>query len=255
METVINEAKTLIGSMGTYARLVVVGVWFPGFLLFCEAGSVYFRFFGPVDAGLPAYLTEKINDFDSSAVLGLLGALILGISIAAGYVSRDMAFALSDLWLRKGWRPKRRLPAIYADVCRVHGSDKVDAVTANYPVFRLATGGTDSTSLPRMPESYVREYCKQWLRLRAPSLNTEGMEIEINMVMGLVLPVALASIVFLSFLSGWLSFALAAASVAAAAFLMYRITWARDIETEQAMTNFLFAHWEGLATMPAATRG
>lgn len=253
METIINEAKTLIGSLGTYARLIVVGVWFPGFLLFCEIGSLYFRFFGPVDEGLLSYIAERIKDFDSAVMSGLLGVLVLAISIATGYVSRDLAFAISDLWLRKGWRPTRKLSVIYADIRRVHGDSKVDDIAANYPVFRLATSGVGPAPLPRLPDSYVREFCKQWLRLRAPSLNTEGLEIEINMVIGLVIPVALASAVFLGFVSGWLCFVLAGASLAAATFMMYRIVWARTIETEQAMTNFLFAHWEGLATASAAT--
>jgi hypothetical protein len=39
MESLIKAAGTLIGSIGTYARLIVVGVWFPGFLIFCELGS------------------------------------------------------------------------------------------------------------------------------------------------------------------------------------------------------------------------
>jgi hypothetical protein len=48
--------------------------------------------------------------------------------------------------------------------------------------------------LPRPPEFYIREYCKLWLRAKAPSLATDDMEAEINIVMGLVLPIALASL-------------------------------------------------------------
>jgi hypothetical protein len=37
----------------------------------------------------------------------------------------------------------------------------------------------------------------------------------------------------------------------AAIFMLYRTTWARNIETEQAIINFLFAHWEGPLTVAA----
>ena len=68
METIIKEARTLIGSLGTYARLVVVGVWFPGFLIFCELGFAYFLFFCPSDNDLFGHIAEKINEYDSSVI-------------------------------------------------------------------------------------------------------------------------------------------------------------------------------------------
>jgi len=255
----IKELWNLMGSLGTYARLVIVGVWFPGFLICCELGSTYFLFFGPPDKGLFGYVAEKIKEFDSSIVSSFIIVFVLATSIAIGYVARDITFALSDFWLRRKWRPARKLSKIYAEIRRAYGDDKVNEVAAQYNVFRLASGEVDGSLLPRMPETYVREFCKQWLRLNVPSLNTEGLEIEINMVMGLVMPVALASIVFLSFVGGWLGIALAFVSIAAATFMMYRITWARNIETEQAIVNFLFAHWESLPaaapTVPTDIRG
>lgn len=253
MERAINEVGSLIGSLGMYARLIIVGVWFPGFLIFCELGSAYFLLLGPPDKGLFGYVAAMINEFDSAVVSSFIGVFVLATSIAIGYVARDLAFALSDLWLRREWRPSRTLSKIYAEIRLVYGDDKVDEVTAKYNVFGLARGDVDASSLPRMGESYVREFCKQWLRMRVPNLNTEGLEIEINMVMGLVVPVALASTVFLSFLGSWLGIALAFVSIAAATFMMYRINWARTLETEQAIVNFLFAHWEELSAVAAAT--
>jgi hypothetical protein len=252
MAWMIEEAGSLIESIGTYARLTIVGVWFPGFLLFCELGSTYFGFFGPADQGLFGYLAAETKEFDSPVLTFLVVVFVLATSISLGYVARDLAFAISDFWLRRGWPPVRRLTKVYDSIRRVYGDTKVDDVARRYPVFRLATGDVDSTSLPRMPESYVREFCKQWLRVNVPSLNTEGLEIEINLVMGLVMPVALASIVFLSFFGLRLAIPLAVVSVAAATFLMYRINWARNIETEQSILNFLFAHWEGLPAAAAA---
>jgi hypothetical protein len=33
METAIKDAGSLVAAVGTYACLVIVGVWFPGFLI------------------------------------------------------------------------------------------------------------------------------------------------------------------------------------------------------------------------------
>jgi hypothetical protein len=256
MEAAIKEAQTLIGSLGTYARLVVVGVWFPGFLILCEFSYAYFLLFGPGDQGPFGYIAERITEFDSAVVSTLIVVLIVAMSIALGYVARDVAFAISDLWLRRKWPPARTISKIFSQIRLLYGENKVDEIARKHSVFRLAYGEVDESQLPRSPEAYVREYCKQWLRLKAPNLNTEGLEIEINMVVGLVLPVAFASLVFVLLLKNVLGIALAIASVLAAILLMYRITWARNVETEQAIVNFLFAHWEPpppAASAPAAS--
>jgi hypothetical protein len=246
MESLIKEAGTLIGSIGTYARLVIVGVWFPGFLIFCELGSCYFRLFRSAEKTLFDSIAENIQSSNSTVVTTLIVVSVVATSIALGYVARDIAFAISDLWLRRQWRPTRKLSDIYKQIRIVYGEEKVDDVAAGYSVFRLVSTTGSINRLPRMPESYVREFCKQWLRVKAPALNTEGLEIEINMLMGLVVPIALFSTVGICFIGSWLGIALAALSIAAATFMMYRINWARNIETEQAIVNFLFAHWERL---------
>jgi hypothetical protein len=161
-------------------------------------------------------------------------------------------FALSDLWLRRHWPPTRKLSEIFAEIRRVYGPDKVDEVAAKYEVFRLASGKGSAPTLPRPPENYVREFCKDWLRVKVPSLHTEGLEVEINMVLGLVLPVALASIIAISVIGGVVGMIFALVAAGAAVFMMYRITWARNIETEHAIINFLLAHWESLAVAAEA---
>jgi hypothetical protein len=257
METIIREAARMIGSLGTYARLIVVGVWFPGFLVFAELGSTYFLVSGPRDQGLFAYVAQSLKGYGSGVVTTLIVVLVLATSITAGYVARDVAFAVSDLWLRRQWSPARRIVDIFSQIRRVYGAENVDPVASRYHVFKLATGETEVSSLPRLPDTYVREFCKQWLRLRVPDLNTEGLEIEINMVMGLVVPLALSSVWFLAFLRGPSRFAVAVAVIAAATILMYRINWARTIETEQVIVNFLVAHWHGLDSaviLPSAAR-
>jgi hypothetical protein len=245
MEGIVKEAGSLIGSLGTYARLVIVGVWFPGFLVLTELSTAYLLWLGPVDQTLFGYIDERLTALDSAFVTTLVVVLVVASSIALGYLQRDLAFAISNAWLRRGWTPARTVREIYEQIRQVRGADEVDRVASGYPVFRLATGELDGSALPRLPDTYVREFCKQWLRLKSPDLNTEGLEIEINMVMGLVVPVALAALVAPALLDGWVGVATALLSLAAAGFLMYRINWARTIETEQAITNFLFAHREG----------
>ena len=69
------------------------------------------------------------------------------------------------------------------------------------------------------------------------------------MVIGLVTPIALSSVVFILTIKGIVGIGIAIISILAAILMMYRITWARDLETEQAIVNFLFAHWESSAIL------
>jgi hypothetical protein len=185
-----------------------------------------------------------MKEYDSNVVSTFMVVAILAVSITLGYVARDISFALSDLWLSRTWPPTRTLPQIFNQIKLLYGEDEVDAIARKHNVFRLAYGEVEVSRLQRAPESYVRGYCKQWLRLNCPALNTEGLEIEINMVMGLVLPLALAAGVLLIVIKGALGIVAAIAILLAATFMMYRITWSRNIETEKAIVNFLFAHWE-----------
>ena len=199
------------------------------------------------------FIAQKIKEFDLTTVTGLIAVFILSVSIALGYIARDIAFAISDLWLRRLWPPTRALPTIFAQIRLLYGDNNVDTITQRFSVFRLAYGEDIDTTLPRSPDSYVREFCKLWLSVKAPALNTEGLEIEINMVMGLVLPVLLSAVVFVVLFRNVGGAILAIVSVLSAMFMMYRITWSRNIETELAIVNFLFAHWEN-APSPKETR-
>jgi hypothetical protein len=98
MESLIKEAGTLIGSIGTYARLIVVGVWFPGFLIFCELGSCYFRLFRSAEKTLFGYIAANIQSSNSAVVTTLIMVSVVATSVALGYVARDIAFAISDRW-------------------------------------------------------------------------------------------------------------------------------------------------------------
>jgi hypothetical protein len=82
MESLIKEAGTLIASIGTYARLIVVGVWFPGFLIFCELGSCYFRLFRSAEETLFGYIAAGIKSFNSDVVTTLIVVSVVATSIS-----------------------------------------------------------------------------------------------------------------------------------------------------------------------------
>src|SRR3954453_4026005 len=105
MEAIIKETQSLIGALGTYARLVIVGVWFPGFLILCELSYIAnVTHLYSEDVSL-LYLARRVKELDSGVATTFMVVFILAVSIALGYVARDVAFALSDLWLRRKWPP------------------------------------------------------------------------------------------------------------------------------------------------------
>jgi hypothetical protein len=140
VETAIKEAKGLIASLGTYARLVVVGVWFPGFLVLSELSVLYLRLFGQQQTSPFDYLANRINEYDSNVITSIIMFFVLALSIALGYVARDISFAVSDVWLRQRWPPTRTLTAIFQQIQLLYGHRQVDSVAKNHSVFRLAYG-------------------------------------------------------------------------------------------------------------------
>jgi hypothetical protein len=255
MGAALKEAQSLIGALGTYARLTIVGVWFPGFLVFCEIGYMALRFFDRTASSPVDYVRSQIKDLDSNAIITLVLILVVSASVLLGYIARDIAFSLSDRWLRHKLPPTRTLHDILSHLRTVFGDEKVGEVIAKYPVFKLADQPKTERFLPRSGEAYVREFCKRWLSIKAPDLNTAGMEIEINMVIGLVAPLGLLAVDLYLVVGSWFGIALGCVALLASMFMMYRITWARNIETEQAISNFLFAHWENLATSKKVSSG
>jgi hypothetical protein len=253
MEEAAKGVQSLVAALGSYARRTVVGVWFPGFIVFCELSWLAHRFSLLSNDPLH-YLIEVLEATDSGVVNALIILLVLSASIILGYVGRDIGFAMSDLGMKYHLPPARTLNVILSQIRDVFGRSEVDSVISTYPVFKLCDGAAGGLRLPRMVDSYVREFCKKWLQVKEPRLNTEGMETEINMVIGLLVPIALSSVVLGSSVGGLLGLLLACIVLLAFVLMLYRVNWARDVETEQAITNFVFAHWAELwvSAVPAA---
>lgn len=255
METALKGAGKLLSSIGYRAQLLVIGVLFPGVLITLELGAAWT--FG--DDGRRGEIYRWITqDLKAMAVPGLLLVVVaLVVAYILGYIARDLTFKASNFWLRRGWPPSRPASAILAQMRIVHGAGEVDRILGRYRVFDLAAHEKSATThgLPRLPDFYIREYCKLWLRTRAPALSTDGMEAEINMIIGFVIPVFLGIVPSLAFLPsrfGWLA-AIGAALVCLliGARLFFNINAVRCQETEEAVANFLFAHQMRLDAPPA----
>ncbi len=243
MSDVASGIKGLIESLGSYARRIIVGVWFPGLLLFGEFAFIYHAATRPEASSFLADLLAAYALIGPSLLGAAVLVAILAGAITLGYVARDLAFWASDFWLWTGMRPTRGLDRILDQIRAVHGSE-VDKVLSRYAIFERATDPAIARRLPRRSESYVREFCKLWLSVKAPNLSTEGIEIEINMDLGLVLPLLLAGFIFVFLVGGAPAVILGLILFGFALLRLYRITWARNIETELAIFNFVFAHWQ-----------
>ncbi|GGD78151.1 hypothetical protein [Caballeronia grimmiae] len=253
MEGALKEVGNLAGMIGSRARLLILGVLTPGFLLLCEALAVVFWTDISQQGALIAWLTKNFGS--QSFALALLVMLVLAVSYVLGYISRETTFALSTAWLRHGWPPARYVSKMLEQMRFIYGSDKVDSVIGQYKVFELANHEADykEHGLIRPPEFYVREYCKLWLRTKVPALSTDHMEAEINLVVGFIAPVLFVAPCVVARHGQIGPYWTAATAVIALLFavrLFYTINGVRGQETEEAIINFLYAHWEGLADKP-----
>jgi hypothetical protein len=237
----LKDAEEIVSSMGARAWLMTMGVIFPGLLITSELIWLYLLWTFP---GQPI-LSPMVDQLGHLAplVAFLFVVLALAVSCAVGYLNRDGSFALSNLWLKIGWAPARSLGVLLEKLQFVYGKVEVDKVINKYEIFGLMKSKDITSELPRLPESYVREFCKLWLATNRPILSTHGAEIEINIVIGLVVPTALAAVVLFASLRGLAGAALGLGTLFGACFLLYRVNAARLMETENALVNFMFAHW------------
>ncbi|MCK1457110.1 hypothetical protein IVB34_01715 [Bradyrhizobium sp. 2] len=241
----LKDAGSLVASIGNRAWLMTMGVIFPGLLISCELIWLYVAWNFPTEAIIPLALSKLASLTPLSSFLFV--AIGLAVACGVGYLNRDATFAVSNTWLQWGMPPCRPLSSVMNQLRFIHGSDAIDRVAGKYGVFSLTDDSKDAAAkLPRSAESYVREFCKLWLSAKAPTLTTVGTEIEINGVIGLVTPIALAGLVILASLHTLLGALLGGLALVSAIFLLYRVNSSRVMETENAILNFMFAHWEAL---------
>ncbi|HYI47555.1 MAG TPA: hypothetical protein VEX35_03735 [Allosphingosinicella sp.] len=242
MKQAAESLGGIFSSVGTYAHRVVLAVWFPGFVVFCELAYFYLAL--STDG---SHVGEQLRTFISLFDLPVIGIsltiVVLAGSMALGYVARDLAYWITDIWMWTGVRPTRSLKTMLSEIKAAHGEEEVEAVFSRYKVFLLADDENVSRSLPRRKETYVREFCKLWLKVCSPQLSTEGLETEINMDIGTVIPLFLASVILATLVGSATALGFSIALFAFALLRLYRVTWAINIETEIAIVNFVYAHW------------
>ena len=232
----------IVSSVGTYAHRVILAVWFPGFVIFCELAYIYLAL--STDGLLAGEQLRTIISLFDLPVIGIsLAVVVLAGSMALGYVARDLAFWITDVWMWTGVRPTRSLKTMLNEIKAAHGKKEVEAVFSRYKVFSLADDENNSHVLPRRKETYVREFCKLWLKVCSPQLSTEGLETEINMDLGTIIPLFLASMIFAILVGTPTAWGFSIALLAFSLLRLYRVTWAINIETEIAIVNFVYAHW------------
>jgi hypothetical protein len=251
MEGTLKEISKLAGMIGSRTRLLILGVMLPGFIISCEIGV----FLAAQDSGVTNRMVVWAEKVFQSPIVSITLAvlLLLAVSYLLGYLSREFTFALSTAWLRRGWPPTRRAGPILGQLRTVYGAAPIDTVINRHTVFDLVNHENDTAvrALPRPTDFYIREYCKLWLRMKTPALTTEHMEVEINLVMGLVFPVILAVVPCVLLLPNLIGLTLTVVTVVIVILVdlrfFYTINSVRCQETEEALLNFLFAHWTGLA--------
>jgi hypothetical protein len=258
MNKSVQTATKFVNQVGYRSRLLLLGVMTPGFLIVFEIGTAaYLNQYGWDYA--PISIISKTIANENLVMVAFVTLLILSVSFSLGFITRELTFTVSNIWLRRGWHPCRPLETTMSEIELLYGKLKVQEVFDRYDVFNVVTshtrrGKADSSScqvnLPRMPEFYIREYCKLWLRVRAPTLATDDIEAEINVVMGLVMPIFLVGIIGIFIMDLKFAIPMLVGVCGTSFYLLHKINGTRSLETEHAIVSFLFAHWEKLAEQP-----
>jgi hypothetical protein len=241
-----KTAANAVSKLGGRAGLALSSVLLPGFLILGETFSLYYFYnFGPNEEKLALASDIMSRNF---VLVTLLLLVVLALSYAVGFVSRELAFYISDLFLRR--HPfERTLEGVKIK----YSKEKVEDIIRIHPVFTVSEKELRLIS-GRGVDFYARNYCKLWLKTRVPYLSVEYMETEINIFLSLVIPTAGLSLPFLGLHGAgmpygviWIPFI----TIFAATLMMLKINDARRYETEQALVHVLFAHWEDLAKADA----
>jgi hypothetical protein len=263
IDDAIKTAASGVNKIGPRAGMVLFSVLLPGFLIVTEVFSFYYlqQFGTDIDK-----LKNASDVITRNFVFGILLILVvLALSFAAGFISREIAFAVSDCLLRRsGTSVLRLIPYIKQNINKtvnsniLHGlrikysNDNIDRVLLLHPIFDLYDCHDELRTVSRRePDFYVRNYCKLWLKIRVPNLAVEYMETEINIFLSLIIPIAGIILPFLGLRLAdstiWEVSGIVLVAITAALLMMVKINDGRRYETEQALVNFFFAHWENLA--------
>jgi len=254
METALKQTAKLMDHVGYRTRLIVLSVLFPGFIIVCEGlAAIWLSIHGTLSFDEVKDLADFIGNKNIVLVL-FLSLLLLAASFGIGFIARTFSFGVSDWLIHRGHFPRRSFAQRMDHLSEVYGESSVNPVKELYHVFSLVQRHSTTaavTKLPRPAEFYIREYCKLWLRAKVPSLCTDHTEIEINVFMSLLIPMGFVALPILTAGHGPFNIGLALAAITVSLLMLGKINESRCYETEQAIVNFLFAHWERLHTRTA----
>ncbi len=156
------------------------------------------------------------------------------------------------LW-RLGMKRRPHAPSIYSDLKSVYG-DLVDDGLKEHKGLTQTLTADPARQLDPL-DGYVLSYCKLWLRSRDSALAVDHFEAEINLLVGLLLPLWGAAAIF--FPAQGASWGLGALGVALIANLAI-VSLVRDRQRDelfQAVKHFRFAQWFSERTQPVAATG
>jgi hypothetical protein len=179
-------------------QLAIFGAWIPGFILFNEIVCLlYFT----LDTERQEKLAAKLFDPLSFSLVAILAIpFVIAISLGMGYGARTFIFAISNRITARR-RAGLHFSRIVGDLSITYGEEAVKRAFAQYPFLYTEKAG--SVGPIEVNASDVFAFFKYWLRSKAPSIAVDYLEFEINLTLGLVIPMMLLSFI-LGF--GWLKF-------------------------------------------------
>ena len=245
IDNAVKTAVNLTDKVGSRTSMILLSVLLPGFLIVSEVSSYYYlRTFGAHSNPL----TDAANAITHNYLFALfLLFFVLAVSFAAGFLSRAFAFWISDSLLKR-----QRFGRTIDGIRFKYGEEKVNGILEAYPIFLLTDKEEKLKDHSKhRSDFYIRNYCKLWLKTRVITLAIESIEVEINIFLSLVIPLAgivlpYTGLYYANLISEqvWIP----VASTVAAILMILKINDLRRYETEQALVHFLFAHWEQLVT-------
>jgi hypothetical protein len=215
---------------------------------------------------LPRRVAE--SSIPSAQVAGVI--LFLYVAYVVGFCARQFSFFVADgeLNLLNRWRSRRRPESVLPFgtrrwgerfYCReafqhnwrllraTFGEDWVNRAVRDQPLGILAKDASRSdNSVDDGPPDYreLFHYCKFWLQSNRPGLGTVPMEVEFNLLLSVMMPLALLPLVVHKLSDSLLAVVLVGiASVLGIAVLIRRGNHLRHAEVFNVVRNVLFAHW------------
>jgi hypothetical protein len=236
----------------------------PGIVLVCELAYVAIVLTGPVDRELVVTAGEAAAG--PGVPLVVLGALLFAGSVLIGYLAREIALtSLTSVERRTEMigvvHLREQVVAMFDDnviseVVRCHPALRPLAPHAAGPPARAAAPGRPATDAGQPPAgggwgrdvevARVFLYCKFWLRSRAPSVGVDQLELEINVLLAMLMPMLLLPVGVVVTLRGAPQVLAAGLGVVAVAlvwiFILRRARHLRRVERWEAVRNLFLSH-------------